>query len=241
MQDMSPRRSPRFKKPSPKPELPKKPRKPERVMNPVENSVRQANYQVELAAWEAAKVEHAHKMQHRQGKQAAAWKAARAEKQAPPPAAPPAALAPPPQLSADEARLVGSPALAEGRELAAVERPPVQQQDERFPRLRRNLARWVLDVEAIALRCGAGEAQLLFTEGEWYDVLEYGGVPGLVPHPAPTLPEDVRVCCRAGNEYDMWEQLEHIGGYPVMTKEMHALQLKRLEGLGKEPSQEELG
>ena len=50
MQDMSPRRSPRFKKPSPKPELPKKPRKPERVNNPVENSVRQANYQVELAA-----------------------------------------------------------------------------------------------------------------------------------------------------------------------------------------------
>ena len=96
MQDMSPRRSPRFKKPSPKPELPKKPRKPERVNNPAENSVRQANYQVELAAWEAAKVEHAHKMQHRQGKQAAAWKAARAEKQAPPPAAPPAALAPPP-------------------------------------------------------------------------------------------------------------------------------------------------
>ena len=39
----------------------------------------------------------------------------------------------------------------------------------------------------------------------------------------------------------MWEQLENIGGYPVMTKEMYALQLKRLEGLGKEPSQEELG
>ena len=165
--------------------------------------MRQANYKADLVAWEAAKEEHEKLMQKRQAKQKAAWQGAR-KNAAPPPAAPQAALAPPPQLSADEARLVGSPALAEGRELAAVERPPVQQQDERFPRLRRNLARWVLDVEAIALRCGAGEAQLLFTEGEWYDVLEYGGVPGLVPHPAPTLPEDVRACCRAGSESDMW-------------------------------------
>ena len=196
MQDMSPRRSPRFKKPSPKPELPKKPRKPERVMNPVENSVRQANYQVELAAWEAAKVEHAHKMQHRQGKQAAAWKAARAEKQAPPPAAPPAALAPPPQLSADEARLVGLPALAERRKFAAVAPPPPPPpaaEEERFPRLRRSLARWVLDVEAVAARCGAHEAQPLFRKGNWYDFREYGGVPSLAP-PAPT-PHDARACC----------------------------------------------
>ena len=73
---MSPRRSPRFIEPSPKPELPKKPRQPKRVENPVEDSVRRANYQVELAAWGAAKVEHEHKMQKRQGKQVAAWKAA---------------------------------------------------------------------------------------------------------------------------------------------------------------------
>ena len=130
---MSPRRSPRFIEPSPKPELPKKPRRPERVQDPAADSVRQANYQVELAEWEAARLEHDRLMQKRKAKKnaatTAAWKAARkgaAEKDAPPPAA----LAPPPQLSADEARLVGSPVLAEGRELAAVERPPVQQQDE---------------------------------------------------------------------------------------------------------------
>ena len=206
----SPRRSPRFKV-SPKPDLPQKPLRPKRVQDPAADSVRQANYQVELAEWEAAKLEHDRLMQKRKAKKnaatTAAWKAAQkgaAEKDAPPPAAPQAALAPPPQLSADEARLVGSPALAEGQELAAVERPPVQQQDERFRRLRRNVARWLLDVEAIALRCGAGEAQLLFGEGEWYDILEHGGVPGLVPHPAPTLPEDVRACCRAGSESDMW-------------------------------------
>ena len=56
----SPRRSPRFKL-SPKPKLPKKPRRPKRVKNPAEDSVRQTNYQVELAAWEAAKVEHENK------------------------------------------------------------------------------------------------------------------------------------------------------------------------------------
>ena len=43
------RRSP-IKKVSPKPELPKKPRKPQRVEDPAANSVRQANYQAELAA-----------------------------------------------------------------------------------------------------------------------------------------------------------------------------------------------
>ena len=88
-------------------------------------------------------------MKIRKGKQTAAGRAgskSAAEAEAPPPAAPPAALAPPPQLSADEARLVGSPALAEGRELAAVERPlPPRQERRRFPRLSPRLARshWV--------------------------------------------------------------------------------------------------
>ena len=62
------RPSPRFKKLSPKPELPKKPRKPERVEDPAANSVRQANYQAELAAWEAAKTEHDKLMQKRKAK-----------------------------------------------------------------------------------------------------------------------------------------------------------------------------
>ena len=61
--------------------------------------MRQATYNVELAAWEAAKLEYEKKMQKRQSKQTAAWKAARkgvAGNNAPPPAA----LAPPPQLTA---------------------------------------------------------------------------------------------------------------------------------------------
>ena len=72
---MSPRRSPRFKK-SPKPELPKKPRQPKRVENPAEHSVRQTKYQVELAAWEAAKMEHENLMQKRKAKQNAVSKIA---------------------------------------------------------------------------------------------------------------------------------------------------------------------
>ena len=51
---MSPRRSPRLKGPSPKPELPQKPRPPKRVNDVAADSVRAANYKVELAAWEAA-------------------------------------------------------------------------------------------------------------------------------------------------------------------------------------------
>ena len=81
------RRSP-IKKVSPKPELPKKPRKPQRVEDPAANSVRQANYQVELAAWEAAKVEHEKLMQKRKAKQNATTAAARksdVEKSLPPP------------------------------------------------------------------------------------------------------------------------------------------------------------
>ena len=60
--------------------------------------------------------------------------------------------------------------------------------------------------------------------------------------PLPPRPRMMRVraVCRA-DESDMEEELEDIGGLPVMTAEMHALQLKRLEGLGEEPGQEELG
>ena len=196
---MSPRRSPRLKGPSPKPELPQKPRPPKRVNDVAADSVRVANYQAELAAWEAAKLEHAKLMKIRKGKQMAAGRAAvksAAEAEAPPPAAPPAVLAPPPQLSADEARLVGLPAPAERRKFAAVAPPPppaAAEEEERFPRLRRSLARWVLDVEAVAARCGAHEAQPLFRKGNWYDFREYGGVPSLAP-PAPT-PHDARACC----------------------------------------------
>ena len=87
---MSPRRSPRFIEPSPKPELPKKPRQPRRVENPAEDSVRQANYQVELKAWEAAKVEHEKLMQKRKAKQNATTAAARKSdvEKSPPPAPP---------------------------------------------------------------------------------------------------------------------------------------------------------
>ncbi len=53
----------------PKPKLPQKPRQPKRVQDPGADSVCQANYNAELAAWEAAKLEHEKKMQKRQAKQ----------------------------------------------------------------------------------------------------------------------------------------------------------------------------
>ena len=162
------------------------------------------------------------------------------ERDAPPPAAPRAALAPPPQLSADEALLVGSPALAERRTFEIL--TPAE---ERFPRLRRSLARWALDVEAVAMRCGAGRAQILNYGGFWFDFEEYGGVGlALVPQPAPVNLARLRACarCRAGvdaffEDDDFTEQ----GGYPAITAEQRALQFKRLEGLGEEPTLEELG
>ena len=40
----------------------------------------------------------------------------------------------------------------------------------------RSLARWALDVEAVAMRCGAGRAQILNYDGMWFDFEEYGGV-----------------------------------------------------------------
>ena len=55
------------------------------------DSVRQANFQAELAEWEAAKLEHANLMKIRKAKKTTAWKAASksaAEAEAPPPAAP---------------------------------------------------------------------------------------------------------------------------------------------------------
>ena len=177
---MSLRRSPRLTGPSPKPELPQKPRAPKPVQNPAENSVREANFQAELAQWEADKEEHKKLMKKRQSKQVAAVNAARkAARTSAKTAAPsPAALAPPQhvQLSADELRLVSPPEPERRKPAAAraarVERPPELQ---RFPRLQRALVRWILDVEAVAIRCGADEAQRLFRAGEWFDPEDYGG------------------------------------------------------------------
>ena len=172
---MSTRRSPRLKGLSPKPELPPKPRPPKRVKDVLANSVREANFQVELAAWEAAKEEHDNLMKKRKTKQKAAGRAAgksAAEAEAPPPAAPPAPLAPTPQLSADEARLVGLGTIAA---VPPPPPPPPRRQKERLSRLSRSLARWVLDVEAVAARCGAEEAQPLYRDGNWYDLLQYDG------------------------------------------------------------------
>ena len=150
------------------------------MQNPPDDSVREANFQVELAQWEAAKVEHKKLMHKRKAKQVeaakAAWKAARTSAETAAPS--PAALAPPQhvQLSADELRLVSSPEPERRKPAAAraarVERPPELQ---RFPRLQRALVRWILDVEAVAIRCGADEAQRLHRAGEWFDPDEYGG------------------------------------------------------------------
>ena len=194
-----PRRSPRLGGLSPKPKLPHKPRQPKRLQDPAADSVRQASYKAELAVWETSKLEHEKKMQKRQAKQTAVWKAARkgaAESDAPPPAAP----APPPQLSADELRLVSdsSPALAERRLAAAAVPPPPPPEKVRHPRLRRSFAKWLLDVEEVAKRCGAGQAQELHPQGRWFDVEDWAeagndsGKPGR-PHPAQN-PRPTCVC-----------------------------------------------
>ena len=75
----SPRRSPRLKGLSPAPKGPgPKPLPPRRrVKDPAEDSVRQAVYAAELAAWEQASKEHAEIMKVRHRAKTTAWKAAR--------------------------------------------------------------------------------------------------------------------------------------------------------------------
>ena len=97
----SPRRSPRLKGLSPKPELPRRPKPPKRVKDLAEDSVRQANFKLELAEWEAEKVEHDKRMKIRKAKATASWKAAKKS------GGKDAAL--PPQLAADELRLARAP------------------------------------------------------------------------------------------------------------------------------------
>ena len=72
-----PRRSPRLGGLSPKPKLPHKPRQPKRLQDPAADSVRQANFKLELAEWEAEKVEHDKRMKIRKAKATASWKAAK--------------------------------------------------------------------------------------------------------------------------------------------------------------------
>ena len=63
---MSPRRSPRLKGLSPAPKGPgPKPQRPKRVKNAAEDSVRQATYETELAAWSAANEEHKDAMKNK--------------------------------------------------------------------------------------------------------------------------------------------------------------------------------
>ncbi len=71
----SPRRSPRLKGLSPAPKGPgPKPQPPRRrVKDPAEDSVRQAVYAAELAAWEQASKEHADIIKVRHRAKTAAW------------------------------------------------------------------------------------------------------------------------------------------------------------------------
>ena len=56
------------------PELPHKPRRPKRMKDAAEDSVRQANFQAELAASQVAQQEHADLMKIRHREKTAAWK-----------------------------------------------------------------------------------------------------------------------------------------------------------------------
>jgi len=199
---MLPRRSPRLE--SPPPNRPAKPRQPKRVQDETEDSVRQAQYKTELAAWETANEEHAQLMKRRQAKQTAAWKAAQKgpAKIAPPAAAQkPAAAAP---LSAEELRLrlstrscaLGSceTSLLDAQLKRRMINEPVAaneacEERRRMPLLSASLIRWITDVEAVAQRCGANEAQLIHEGGQWFDKKDYGGTraapasrPLLTPH-----------------------------------------------------------
>ena len=113
-----------------------------------------------------------------------------------PPAAPPAALAPPSRLEIEFPEHGALPVQDDGDDDKDDGDDDKDDDDDRFHGLRRGIVQWVLDVEAIAQRCGADEAQPPHPDGLWYDEDEYeekcGGVPGLCP-PEPRL----LTCARA--------------------------------------------
>ena len=141
-------------------------------------------------------------MKLRKAKATASWKAANKSggKDA----------APPPQLAADELRL----APAERRQAAdagtstaglrflATADAGTSTAALRFRLLRVDVVRWLLKIEAVAARCGAGAQAVVYTrieelkeelnygssrlrlQGLWFDPAEYGGMPGPIPHPA---------------------------------------------------------
>ena len=66
------------------------------------------------------------------------------------------------------------------------------------------------------------------------------GIVSLAARTQPKPPPDVRV--RAAAAFmNMWETFKWEGGFPTITAEQRAMQRRRLEGLGEEPTQEELG
>ena len=188
---MPPRRLQMSKGLSPLPEGPgPKPVRPKRVKNAAEDSVRQAKFESELAAWQVAHKEHAELMKIRKRKTTAAWKAAQkaAKKVAPSPAAPPAALAPPSRIEIEFPEYGAVLVQYLDQHGAPIVPPPPpfgpRARNVRFHGLRREIVRWVLDLEAVARRCGADDAQPLHPNGEWIDEHKYaeecGGVPGRV-------------------------------------------------------------
>ena len=188
---MPPRRLQMSKGLSPLPEGPgPKPVRPKRVKNAAEDSVRQAKFESELAAWQVAHKEHAELMKIRKRKTTAAWKAAQkgAKKVAPPPATPPAAPPPLQGWFVNDSLGLRIPFCFDSTSSPADLRPAV-----RFPGLRRDIVRWFLEVEAVARACGADEASpaaqiwgthpaKIFNLGCWYNrELTLEGVPDFSP------------------------------------------------------------
>ena len=81
----------------------------------------------------------------------------------------------------------------------------------RFRLLRVDVVRWLLEIESVAARCGAGAPAVVYTpieelnefvysrlrlQGLWFDPAEYGSMPCPIPHSAQAL-TDARACAGA--------------------------------------------
>ena len=179
------------------------PREPKPVKDPAQQAVRMAEHARKRQEYDESKAQHREAMAQRKKEQEATWRAEHAapaagsKRKASSSAAPPRVSRP---------RVGGTRPRVPQQAPAAVadDDDAVRDETGRHPRW----AAWAADVERIAARCGADEAQILYPEGLWYEPIDD----------------------------ETWMMTKDSYEPPAYAAAHRALQLQRLQGLGAAPT-----
>jgi hypothetical protein len=145
------------------------PREPKPVKDPAQQAVRMAEHARKRQEYDESKAQRREAMAQRKKEQEAAWRAEHA----------PAAGSKRKGSSSEAPQRVSRPRVGDSRPRVPQKAPVAPNDDDvcddtaRHPRW----AAWAADVERLAARCGADDAQILYAEGLWYEPPDDEDVP----------------------------------------------------------------